>query len=159
MVTSWAGRGVVSEDHPMNLGSLNGKGLAGVEAFYSSVDLMIVVGSRLRGHETGEFSVPLPQGLVQIDVDPLADGRTYANKLFLRGDARLTLEAMVARISARFRPDATFGDEFRRLKLETRAAFKASLGPYADFAEQLRAMVPARGGLGARYHHKQQHLG
>lgn len=142
MVTSWAGRGVVAEDHPMNLGALNGQGLAGVEAFYGEVDLMIVAGSRLRGHETGDFSVPLPRNLVQIDVDPLADGRTYPNTLFVRGDARLTLEALAAGLAGRFRPDPAFGEAFRRLKQETRAAFAASLGPYAGFAGQLRAVVP-----------------
>lgn len=142
MVTSWAGRGVVPEDHPMNLGTLNGQGLAGVEAFYGSVDLMIVAGSRLRGHETGDFSVPLPPNLVQIDVDPLADGRTYPNTLFLRGDAALTLQRLVALLDGRFRADPAFGQEFRALKQETRTAFKASLGPYAGLAEQLRAVVP-----------------
>ena len=142
MVTSWAGRGVVPEDHPMNLGSLNGQGLVGVEAFYGTVDLMIVAGSRLRGHETGDFSVPLPKGLVQVDVDPLASGRTYPNEFFVRGDARLTLEALASRLAGRFRPDASYGEEFRQLKADTRAAFKASLGPYAGFADQLRAVVP-----------------
>jgi len=142
MVTSWAGRGVVPEDHPMNLGALNGQGLSGVEAFYGSVDLMLVAGSRLRGHETGDFSVPLPKNLVQIDVDPLADGRTYPNTLFLRGDAALTLEALAAQLAGRYEADAAFGEEFRRLKRDTQAAFRASLGPYAGFAEQLRAVVP-----------------
>ncbi|KAA2213186.1 thiamine pyrophosphate-binding protein [Teichococcus oryzae] len=142
MVTSWAGRGVVPEDHPMNLGALNGQGLAGVEAFYDSVDLMIVAGSRLRGHETGEFSVPLPRELVQIDVDPLADGRTYPNTLFLRGDAALTLEALVARLDGRFSAEPAFVEDFQALRRDTRAAFKASLGPYGGFAEQLRAVVP-----------------
>lgn len=141
MVTSWAGRGVVPEEHPMNLGSLNGQGLAAVEAFYGTVDLMVVVGSRLRGHETGDFSVPLPRAMVQVDVDPQADGRTYPNQLFLRGDARLTLEGLAARLAG-YRADAGFGEEFRRLKAETRAAFAAALGPYRSFAEQLRAVVP-----------------
>jgi acetolactate synthase-1/2/3 large subunit len=142
MVTSWAGRGVVPENHPMNLGSLNGQGLSGVEAFYGSVDLMIVAGSRLRGHETGDFTVPLPRNLVQIDVDPLADGRTYPNALFLSGDAQLTLEALVARLTGHYQADAAFGEQFRQLKQDTRAAFAASLGPYAGFAAQLRAVVP-----------------
>lgn len=142
MVTSWAGRGVVPEDHPMNLGALNGQGLAGVEEFYGGVDLMIVAGSRLRGHETGDFSVPLPRDLVQIDVDPLADGRTYPNTLFLRADAALALEGLAARLGGRFRADPAFGEAFRALKRDTRVAFRASLGPYAGFAEQLRAVVP-----------------
>ncbi|MFC3127444.1 thiamine pyrophosphate-binding protein [Pseudoroseomonas globiformis] len=142
MVTSWAGRGVVPEDHPMNLGALNGQGLAGVESFYGDVDLMIVAGSRLRGHETGDFSVPLPRNLVQIDIDPLADGRTYPNTLFLRGDAALTLARMAARLHGRYAADPAFGGAFRALKQQTREAFRASLGPYAGFAEQLRDVLP-----------------
>jgi acetolactate synthase-1/2/3 large subunit len=142
MVTSWAGRGVVSEDHPMNLGSLNGLGLPGVEAFYQSVDLMLVAGSRLRGHETGEFSVPLPKTLAQIDVDPLADGRTYQSALFVCADAALTLDALAERIQGRTGIDPSFGREFRLLKEQTRVAFRAALGPYANFAEELRAVTP-----------------
>ncbi|MBN8939808.1 MAG: thiamine pyrophosphate-binding protein [Rhizobiales bacterium] len=142
MVTSWAGRGVVSEDHPMNLGGLNGQGVPEIEAFYETVDLMIVAGSRLRGHETMDCAVPLPKTLAQIDVDPLADGRTYANRCFVLGDASVTLEALAARIAGRMALDPAFGDAFRALKRRARAAFRATLGPYAGFADQLRAVMP-----------------
>ena len=42
IVTSVRGRGVVPEDHPLTLGAFNQSG--DVEAFYATVDLMIVVG-------------------------------------------------------------------------------------------------------------------
>jgi len=41
-----------------------------IEEFYKTLDLMIVVGSRLRGHETRDMSLELPKKIVQIDVDP-----------------------------------------------------------------------------------------
>jgi acetolactate synthase-1/2/3 large subunit len=142
MVTSWAGRGVVPEDHPMNLGALNGGGNAIIEDFYETVDLMLVVGSRLRGHETQDFSAALPKRLLQIDADPRADGRTYPNIGFVHGDARLVLEELVMRLGGCTAVEAGFRGEFVKLKDRARAAFKASLGPYGTFADQLRAVMP-----------------
>lgn len=142
MVTSVAGRGSVPEDHPMNLGGFNGNGLPLVQDFYAGCDLLLVAGSRLRGHETGDFSVKLPANLIQIDVDPLADGRTYANTFFVCGDAAVLLEGLAARLSGRIQPDPAFGPEFRALKEKVRAAYRTTLGPYADFADRLRAVMP-----------------
>lgn len=141
MVCSWNGRGAVSEDHPMNLGGLNGGGVPMIEEFYAGCDLMIVCGSRLRGHETIDFSIKLPTPLVQIDVDPAADGRTYPNDLFVLGDVKATLKALTDRLVGRS-PDPDFASEFSNLKASARKAFAATLGPYASFADQLRAALP-----------------
>lgn len=142
MVTSWAGRGVVSEEHPMNLGSLNGAGLVPVEEFYQTVDLMIVGGSRLRGHETLDFSVPLPENLFQVDIDPAANGRTYPNIGFVAGDASLVLGELARRVKDKLAIDPSFPNEFKRLKVEARTSFAKTLGPYETFADQLGAVMP-----------------
>lgn len=142
MVTSLGAHGVISDDHPMNLGTLNGAGLPMVEEFYESVDLMIVVGSRVRGYETGDFTAKLPKRIVQIDCDSRADGRNYDNIGFVHGDAALVLEALIARIRGKIAIDPEFGADFSRVKSIARASFKASLGPYASFAEQMRAAMP-----------------
>lgn len=142
MVTSWAGRGAVSEDHPRNLGALNGAGLTAVESFYESVDLMLVVGSSLRGHETVDFSAALPKNIVRIDLDPRADGKPYGNIAFVQGDACSVLDALLARLDGKLQIDASFPDEVAQLKRDSRAAFARALGPYATFAEQLRTVLP-----------------
>lgn len=141
MVGSWNGRGTVSEDHPMNLGGLNGGGVPMVEEFYASCDLMIVCGSRLRGHETIDFSIQLPKPLVQIDVDPAADGRTYANDLFVHGEVADALGRLADRLDG-WSPDPTFAADFTSLKTSARKALAATLGPYQTFSEQLRAALP-----------------
>jgi acetolactate synthase I/II/III large subunit len=74
-VTSWSGRGTVAEDHPRTLGALDGNGSPDVEAFYGAVDAMVVVGSRLRGFETLDFTPKLLKRIIHIDTDPLAQGR------------------------------------------------------------------------------------
>ncbi len=101
MVTSWLGRGVLAEDHPMTLGGLNGNGSPLVEAFYQTVDVMLVAGSRLRGHETRDMTMALPGRRIQIDVDPMANGRTYDCEQFICADAALTLDALADRLTGR----------------------------------------------------------
>lgn len=142
MVTSIAGRGVVSEDHPMSLGPLNGSGLPMVEAFYETVDLMVIAGGRVRGHETVDFSVPLPKRLVRIDIDPRADGRTYPNIGFVLGDASEVLTRIADRVRGRLQIDPHFARDLAAVKAQARAALAATLGPYATFADQLRAVMP-----------------
>ncbi len=140
-VSSWAGRGTIPEDHPRNLGGLNGNGVPAVQAFYAGSDLMLVAASRLRGHETSEFSVKLPGNLVQIDIDPAAEGRTYPCKMFVHGDVGLVLEGLVRRLAG-WAPEAGFAEEFAAMKVKARADFAASMGPYETFPAQLRTALP-----------------
>ena len=142
MVTSAAGRGSVPEDHPRSLGSFNGNLTPVVQEFYQTCDLMIVVGSRLRGHETADFSVKLPGTIIQIDADPLANGRTYANSLFVFGDAKVTLQALLNRVSGKLNIDVNFPAQVTALKADVRAQYVATLGPYETFPDQIRAAMP-----------------
>ncbi len=142
MVNSLQGRGLVPEDDPRTLGGLHGNGMPAIQDFYQTVDLMLVVGARLRGHETGDFSVRLPPNLIQIDIDPIANGRTYPNQYFVCGDAKLALAGLLQRIEGRFQPDPAFQKDFAELKQGARAEYLATLGPYGSFPDQLRPMLP-----------------
>jgi acetolactate synthase-1/2/3 large subunit len=142
MVNSIQGKGIVPEDDPRTLGGLHGNGMPMIQDFYQTVDLMLVVGARLRGQETGDFAVKLPPNLIQIDVDPLANGRTYANQYFVCGDSRLALQGLLRRVEGKFRPDPAYQDEFQRLKEGARGEYLGSLGVYASFADQLRPVLP-----------------
>ena len=142
MVSSWAGRGIVPEDHPMTLGALNGNGVPALENFYRSVDLMLVVGSRLRGHETGDFNLKLPDNLIRIDVDPAANGRAYPNSEFICADSALALDGLLKRIDGKMNVDPAFAPAFKALKATVQEEFRQSLGPYSDFPRQLREVMP-----------------
>ena len=142
LVTSWNGRGVVSETQPMNLGSLHGVGVPTIESFYERVDLLIVAGSRLRGQETLDAGLKLPLNKVQIDIDAMAQGRTYATEMFVRGDAEHALAGLLQRIEDSLKLDPEYPAQFRAMKQQAQFDFKQTLGPYSDFAEQLRAVTP-----------------
>ncbi|MDO9707498.1 thiamine pyrophosphate-binding protein [Paracraurococcus lichenis] len=141
-VSSWNGRGIVPEDHPMSLGGLHGNGSPRVQEFYRGVDAMLVVGSRLRGHETMDFSLKLPETLVRVDLDPRADGRGYASRAFVCGDAALTMAALAERLQGRMQVAAGYAEEFAAMKREAVAEYLGQLGPYAEFPATLRAALP-----------------
>jgi acetolactate synthase-1/2/3 large subunit len=141
-VSSWNGRGIIPEDHPMTLGGLHGNGSPRVQEFYQTVDAMLVVGSRLRGHETMEFSLKLPKTLIHADVDPRANGRTYPNTAFVCGDAALVMAGLAKRLAGRMAVDPGFAAEFSEMRRRALAEYKDTLGPYADFPDELRKALP-----------------
>ena len=141
-VSSWNGRGIVPEDHPMTLAGLHGNGSPRVQEFYKGVDAMLVVGSKLRGHETMEFALKLPETLIHVDVNPAANGRTYTSKVFVAGDAALTMDALADRLAGKMQVDPGYAGEFQAMKAKAFAEFAEGCGPYAEFPAILRRALP-----------------
>ncbi|MCW8084245.1 thiamine pyrophosphate-binding protein [Sabulicella glaciei] len=138
-VSSWNGRGIVAEDDPRTLGGLHGAGSPPVAEFYAGCDAMLVVGSRLRGHETMEFSLKLPRPLIHVDIDPAANGRTYQPDIFVQGDAALTMHAIADALEAK---PSDLQRDLAALKPRAVAEYARGLGPYESFPATLRAAMP-----------------
>jgi acetolactate synthase-1/2/3 large subunit len=141
-VSSFNGRGIVPEDHAMTFGAMQGNGTPRIVSFYEKVDAMVVLGSRLRGHETTDFSIKLPANLIHVDVDAAANGRTYPNAYFLQGDAELVAQGLAKRLKGRIQVDPGFAADFHETRRQAVEEYKATLGPYATFAEQIREAMP-----------------
>ena len=139
-VTSWNGRGVVPEDHPLTLGPLNAT--PEVVEFYKGVDLLIVAGCRLRGHETADMSLAIPARRVQIDVDPRANGRTYSSDFFLCADAGAALDALAGAIKGKIQVDKGLAGEIAALKERTTETYRRAQAPYDGFPAALRKVMP-----------------
>jgi len=142
-VTSTNGRAVVPEDHPRSLVAFNMTPEA--QDIYQAADLMLVVGSRLRGNETRNNLMQLPHPLLQIDAEPTQAGRNYPVDLFLAGDARLALEGLLARLPGRLETDLDFLGLFSRARAASEQSLRKLLGPYAGLADQLSARVHSGG--------------
>lgn len=142
VVTSTNGRATVAETHPRNLGAFNMTSAA--QALFDDCDLMIVVGSRLRGNETRNNLLRLGKPLVQIDADASQGGRNYPVDLFVHGDARLALEGLLARLPNRLDVDPDFGARVLEARRVGEAALRGALGPYQAIAEAMRQRVLER---------------
>jgi len=143
VVTSTQGRAVVPEDHAGSLGAFNMTPEA--EAIYATADLMIVVGSRLRGNETRNNKMKLPDPLFQIDVEPTQAGRNYPVEGFICGDAALTLQALLERLPDDLPTDPQFHYDIAIARAKSEGALRTRLGPYQVIADHLLGVVPAGG--------------
>ena len=111
------------------------------QAIYDRADLMIVVGSRLRGNETRNNAVRLPRPLVQIDADATQAARNYPVDLFINADARTALDALLSRLPAALDIDSTFLEAVAAARAQSEAKLAAALGPYKIIADALRRRV------------------
>ncbi len=139
-VSSVHGRGTIADDDEGSLGALANS--AATEAFYPSCDLMIVVGSKLRGNETRSHGIALPRPLAVVDVDLAAWNRNYATDLFVHGDAKAVIGALLQQLPADWRAEPGFNVDFARMKREAVGEMRAAIGPYADMSDALRRAMP-----------------
>ena len=137
VVSSVQGRGVLPEDHPASLGSYNLQKSS--EAFYGTVDALLVVGSRLRSNETLSYKLSLPTDRYRIDVDALAQDRAYSSGLFVQGDAQLTLDALADALAGRMQIDPAYAADVRAARTAGEAIVDATLGPYVALKNGLQA--------------------
>ncbi|WP_420396679.1 thiamine pyrophosphate-binding protein [Nioella sp.] len=142
-VSSTQGRAVVPESHKGTLGAFNMTPEA--EAIYQSCDLMIVVGSRLRGNETRNNKMPLPRPLFQIDVEPTQGGRNYPVDGFLCGDAAVTLRGLLDRLPDTLGTDPQLHYDIAVARAKSEGALRGRLGPYQVVADHLLSVVPQGG--------------
>ena len=140
VVTSINGRAVIAETHAMTLGAFNA--VPSVEKLYEDVDLMIVAGGRMRGHETRDLQLKLPTRRVQIDIDPEAFGRTYDADHYHVGEAGAALSALADRLEGRMQVASDWAETIAKTRDQAHAAYRPTLGPYADFAKIVRAAMP-----------------
>ncbi|MCY6379756.1 thiamine pyrophosphate-binding protein [Hoeflea prorocentri] len=138
-VSSTQGRGVVPESHSASLGAFNMTPEA--EEIYASCDLMIVVGSRLRGNETRNNKMALPSPLFQIDAEPTQWGRNYPVDGFICGDAALTLRALLDRLPESLETDPQFHYDIAVARAKSEGALRTRLGPYQVVADHLLSTV------------------
>ena len=141
VVTSTSGKGAISEDHPLALGSTFAA--REVARLLGEADAGLAVGTSFSARSTRGGGMVLPMQLFQVDTDPSVFGRVYPLRSGILGEARAVLEALAAalgRRGARPRAGAT------ELVAEVRTAARNRLsetGPPEEVVEALRRAIPA----------------
>ncbi|MBX2884074.1 MAG: thiamine pyrophosphate-binding protein [Granulosicoccus sp.] len=140
-VTSTNGRAVVDESHPSTLGAFNMTPAA--ESVYASCDLLLVVGSRLRGNETKNNKLPLPEALVQIDVDATQGARNYPVQQFIHADASQALSQLLDMLPYQLDTDGEFLHSIAIARAQSEGELRDRLGIYRIIADELQERVYA----------------
>ncbi len=139
VLTSQAGRGAIPEDHPQCIGFFGNN--PALKNFLQSCDLLLAVGTKLRGQETNQWRLPLPATQVQLDIDPLAIGRGYPASAGVVADAKVGLQALLEMVKGKTDPNPAFLAEVQEAKQAVRLALRQTLGPYEQIVDDLRATL------------------
>ncbi|HYL02506.1 MAG TPA: 5-guanidino-2-oxopentanoate decarboxylase [Steroidobacteraceae bacterium] len=100
LVTTTAGKGVLAETHPANLGA--SLPYRATQELIASADVVLAAGTELA--ETDVYTttrLELPGRVVRIDIDATRFTDHYAADVALHGDAAATLEALARELPAR----------------------------------------------------------
>ncbi len=104
VVSTWNGKGAISEDHPLCIGSVGQTGTSCGNKITASADVVMSVGCRFTDwsassyRKGASFSIP-PGKLIHIDLDHHEIGKNYPAEVGIVADARVTLEAILSAIS------------------------------------------------------------
>lgn len=106
VVTSFSGKGAVAETERFAAGVLNPLGTTESLELARRADVVVFVGTKVGQNTSHNWTLPLAeQATVHLDSDATELGRTFRPTVALNGDARATLEALTAALSARSRED------------------------------------------------------
>jgi len=95
--TTVAGKGVIPEDHPLNLGALMPQ--ARTHELLAQADVLLVAGSELSETDFWIERIELPGRLIRIDLDPHALSGRYPAQVAIQADARQALEALAQNLA------------------------------------------------------------
>jgi 5-guanidino-2-oxopentanoate decarboxylase len=143
LVTTVAGKGVVAESHPANLGA--SLPLRATQALIAAADVVLAAGTELA--ETDIFTPPrldISGSLIRIDIDPVMLTNQYPAQVALQADAGVALAALAQRLPARRGWRSAHGDAAaHRARLE--AAFSAPERARLALVRAIRAALPPEG--------------
>jgi acetolactate synthase-1/2/3 large subunit len=127
------GKGAVDDRSDLSLGAALWH--AGpLRAHVEAADVLLAVGTRL-----AIASLKPEQQVIHIDIDPEEIGRNHKKSFGLVGDARATLEALLARLRAGGPPRPSRAAEREAVRAELLAAQQE---PQASILKSLRAGIP-----------------
>src|SRR5262245_21145159 len=97
VATSLNAKAALPDDHPLNAGVPGTYSRRCANRIVSEADLIFFVGSHAGGQVTTNWQVPRPGvAAIQLDIDPAELGWNYPLRAALLGDAKVTLEKLVA---------------------------------------------------------------
>ena len=95
VATSLNAKDAILDENPLSVGVVGTYSRRSANQVVAKADLVIFVGTRAGGMTTHFWTIPAKgTSTIQIDIDPLVNGRNYPTDVSIVGDARVTLEKM-----------------------------------------------------------------
>ncbi len=101
-VTTLDGKGIIREDHPLDLGILGDAGNRGARDALDDAEVVLAVGNSFAQHATFNFAPELLEGkaLIHVNIDPEEISKVYKADYPLVSDAKPAIAALIARLDA-----------------------------------------------------------
>ena len=145
VMTTYKGKGIIPEDHPLSLGNWasSGEGRDMLQGLLDDADLTLAVGTRFSGVSTGDWSLQFPQPLVHIDIDAAEIGKNYPVQIGVGSDARSALEEILRRLRERgVAAGISRVEEVAALRDAVREIVAANQSGRLQVVEALRSVLP-----------------
>lgn len=95
VMTTFSGRGSISEAHPLAFGLVGLYRTRPGRDVFNGADLLITAGSRMEGFQSGDWKIfPDRARFLQLDIDPFEIGRNWVPDAAVIGDASLVLRQL-----------------------------------------------------------------
>jgi 5-guanidino-2-oxopentanoate decarboxylase len=143
LVTTAAGKGLLPESHPANLGTSLPYGVT--QALIADADVVVAVGTELS--ETDVYTglkLPLSAPLVRIDIDAAKLADHYAAEVPIWGDAQSCLQQIQERLTPRTGWRTQLGS-MAGYRAQIAASFDPSTSALQNALEAIRAALPLDG--------------
>lgn len=99
IATSLHARALVPDDHPLAVGVPGTYSRWCANKAVAAADLVFFIGSHTGGQVTGVWQYPkIGTRTIQLDINPNELGRNYPNTVSMCGDAKVTLQKMIAEL-------------------------------------------------------------
>lgn len=134
IITSEAAKGIIPENHPLCIG--NFAATPQVETLLKEADLLLSIGVRFRGDQTYNWTLPVPENHINIDLNPDAFNRNFDTLYTLVGDAKAVLTELNETLSTeQLVVDEAYVNEVKEICQAVKDDLRAQIGPYAEIAD------------------------
>lgn len=122
VITTFMGKGAISEDHPLAVGTMVRQPEAA--ELLRNADLILAVGTRFTGMSTGNWKLMLPPQLIHVDIDASEIGRNYPVRHGVNADAKIALRRIARALEDKELATTRWGEDEAK-KIRTAAFARA----------------------------------
>ena len=134
VATVYGGKGCFPEDHPLYIGTPGSYGRPVTGDIIREADVVFFVATRAGRHHTQNLTAPIPatSKIIHLDIDPIAIGRNYKVEVPLVGDAKVTLQDLLATLKTLIAKPRAMGQRIEEIAKKIRAYESSVTGHGTD---------------------------